>query len=340
MKKSLRQLMLVGLSATLLASVAAPVVVAQDDATEDTTEQVEEVEETEETDMTEEETVEEETTAEEDATEETDAQASEVQQGVDEALAVYESMFPQAAVEEIEVELDLEETVYTIFVRGFDDEDNDYELEAEWAEGEIKTQEYNEDGIVSDGDSEADQDGDQTDEADDSEAIDEDLLTDDSELPDDAEELEDSPLTEDVEVTDEAETEAAEETEAQTDEQDRLQLDLESLIDIDEASDIALEEAGSGEIDHWILSADTTEWWNLFGDEENDNPVWTLNVVNMDEDSEDVDLMDELEVQINAVSGDVLNQEDLEEETDATTEETEMTEEAADGETVEETTVE
>ncbi len=339
MKKSLRQLMLVGLSATLLAGIAAPAVYAQDDATEDTTEQVEEVEETEE--MMDEETVEEDTTAEEDTTmeDEMDAEASEVQQGVDEALEIYETEYPESVIEEIEVDLDLDEAVYTIFVRGFDVDNNDYELELEWADGEVREQQFNEGWFNFGGDNEESVGGPASDEV----VEDTGLVEETSE---EAEVVEDVETTEEVEVAEDAET-TGEAVEDQLDEeQARLVLDMENLLTIDEASDIALEEAGSGEIDNWHLSADTSEWWDLFGDEENENPVWTVNVVNMEEGTNDLmGAMNDLEIRIDAVTGEVLNQEDVDEQTEDTTEEAEMTEETTDvetevEETVEETTVE
>lgn len=321
MKKSLRQLLLVGLSATILAGVAAPAVFAQDDATEDTTEQVEEVEETEEVETTEKETEEDVTTEEET---EVAAEASEVQQGVEEALSIYETEYPESVIEEIEVDLDLDETIYTIFVRGFDVDNNDYELELEWADGEVREQQFNEGWFNFGGDSEvADSEG----ELPSTEQGGDNAVTEMAE-----EEIEDPENTEPVDPVETTETEEDVDTtedaavEEQLDEdQARLVLNVENLLTIDEVSEIALTEAGSGEIDHWNLSADTNEWWNLFGDEENENPVWTINVVNMDDNNEEIFDGDNVEIRIDAVTGEVINPEDIEEETTAETEEVETT---------------
>lgn len=337
MKKSLRQLMLVGLSATMLAGIVAPAVLAQDDATEDT---IEQMEETEEMEMTDEETVAEDADTEEttEATE-VDAEASEVQQGVDEALAIYEAEYPESVIEAIEVDLDLDEVVYTIMVRGFDVDNNDYELDLEWADGEVKEQQFNE-GWFNFGDGETESVGGPV-TNDEVEEIDVEETVEDAELVEDIDTTEETEMVEDADTTEDAPVE-----EQLDEEQARLVLDMENLLTIDEASDIALEEAGSGEIDHWHLSADTRAWWDLFGDEENENPVWVVNVVNMDEGTNDLmGAMNDLEVRIDAVTGEVLNQEDVDEQTDDTTEEAEMTEETTEmetevEETVEETTVE
>lgn len=60
-------------------------------------------------------------------------------------------------------------------------------------------------------------------------------------------------------------------------------LEVASSFAIDETSDISLEQVESGEINHWNLSVDTGEGKNLLEEEENDNSVWTIKPVSMDE---------------------------------------------------------
>lgn len=305
MKKSLRQMLLVGLSTTLLASVATPLVSAQDESTEESTEQVESTETEESAESSEE--------ASEETSEETEEAASEGQSGVEEALSIYEGEYPESVIEEIDVTLELDEEevpMYHIFVRGFDVDDNDYELELQWVEGEVREQQFNEGWLNT------------TDNA-------EDTTVDET-----AEEAAEGTAEETVEETEAATGETSEESFEE--DQERLILNLDELIDLDEASEIALAEAGSGEIEHWNLRADTTEWWNIFGDEENENPIWTIDLINVDGE-------ESVEVHVDALTGEVLNDEDVQEETeeatDETAEETSVEETVAD-ETVEETSAE
>lgn len=321
MKKSLRQMLLVGLSTTLLASVATPLVNAQDESTEESTEQVESVEETEATESSEEMT--EELEDAEDAT-------SEAQSGVDEALTIYEDEYPESVIEEIDVDLELNEEevpTYTIFVRGFDVDNNDYELELQWVEGEVREQQFNEGWLNT------------TDDAEET-AVDETAEEPAEETVEKTvEETVEAPAEESVEeteateaATDETSDETSEETseEAFDEDQERLILNLDELIDLDEASEIALAEAGSGEIEHWNLRADTTEWWDIFGDEENENPIWTIDLINVDGE-------ESVEVHVDALTGEVLNDEDVQEETEEASDETAETAEGSVEESVEET---
>lgn len=317
MKKSLRQWVLIGLSGMLIAGAAAPMVLAQDD-TEDQTEQVEETTEEE---MVEEEAPEEETTEDtEESSDMTKVEASEAQMGVEEAVAIFGGEYPDASIEEIDVELDTEEAVYTIVIQGFDNEDNDYELEVEWVDGEVREQQFNE-GFFNAGDGE-------------------DVETDNVGLIDTLEEPEDEPVeTEDtVEDTEQdVPAESVPETDENADdtvqdvpaesvpetddnneaaETERLALDLENLVTLDEATDTAIQEVGAGEAVSWNLTADTSEWWEFWDtDEENENPLWIIEV-------EDTESGESEEVRIDAVTGEILNLEDVEPIEEEMTEET------------------
>lgn len=281
MKKSLRQLVLVGLSATLLAGVAAPSILAQDDDASETTEQMEE--------STEEAT--------ETMTEEMASEASHAQAGVDEAIAIFQNEYPEAHIEEIDVELDreddvdmtddlddtdmdddvdeadmAEEVVYNITINGFDADDNDYELEIEWVNGEIREQGFDEGLFNSDDDDEA-------------------------ETTEDAEDVE------------------------------RRSLDLENLVTLDEATEIAIAEYGEGEITHWNLTIDDPDWFEFWA-EGYENPIWTIEIDSNEEGKDDE------EIRIDAVTGDIINLEDI------NTGEESMSEEVTEEEVTEEETTE
>lgn len=333
MKKSLRQLVLVGLSATLLAGVAAPVAIAQDDDASEPTEQVEDS--TEEGEETSEESTEEsteETTEDsaeetsEESTEETDesteatsteatedtteevaeVDASTTQQGVEQALEIFQNEYPDAEIEEIDVELDrednddeeaaeAEEVVYNITVNGFDADDNDFELEIEWVNGEIREQAFNE-GMFNSDDT------------------------------DTTETTEDTTATESTEETSDAVTDDA--TEESAEAQERRGLDLENVLTLDEAAEIALAEYGEGEITDWNLTVDNPDWYE-FWEDGYENPIWTIKVENTTDDERN----DE-EVRIDAVTGDIINLEDI--DTAESTEDSEGTESASEEETSEE----
>lgn len=346
MKKSLRQLVLVGLSATLLAGVTAPVALAQEDTSSDSTEQVEEStdeseetseESTEETsEETSEESVEEtdestETPAEETSTETTtdttgevaETEASLAQQGVEAAVEIFQNEYPDAEIEEIDVELDrqdsdeeateAEEDVYNITINGFDADDNDFELEIEWVNGEIREQAFNEGMFNSDG-------TDTTETTETTETMGETDATLDENAP--AETVEDTSLMEETSDTTEVVTDDAAE------DQERRGLDLEALLTLDEASEIALAEYGEGEITDWNLTVDNPDWYE-FWEEGYENPIWTLEVENTTDDERD----DE-EIRIDAVTGDIINLEDI--DTPASTEDSEGTQSASEEETSEE----
>ncbi|MGO4927513.1 PepSY domain-containing protein [Fundicoccus sp. Sow4_F4] len=328
MKKSLRQMVLVGLSTTLLASVAvAPVVWAQDDTSE-SSEQVEDPSEelpeesteessetsTEEsseenTDESSEESTEErseesveETT--ESTTEDTSTEVSEevaeieaslVQQGVEEALNIFQQEYPDAEIEEIDVELDRDdddadedeettetEDVYQITINGFDAEDNSFELEIEWVNGDIREQAFNE-GLFN------------TDASDSTDTTATDTET----------SVEEGTSESMSEESVEGDTLVDEETDDTNETQERRGLDLEVLISLDEAVEIATAEFGVGEITQWNLTVDDPDWYE-FWEDGYENPIWTIDIENnTEEDQEDS------EIRIDAVTGDIINLEDI-----------------------------
>ncbi|MGO4938982.1 PepSY domain-containing protein [Fundicoccus sp. Sow4_D5] len=326
MKKSLRQMVLVGLSTTLLASVAvAPVVWAQDDTSE-SSEQVEDPSEelpeesteessetsTEEsseenTDESSEESTEEsseesveETT--ESTTEDTSTEVSEevaeieaslVQQGVEETLNIFQQEYPDAEIEEIDVELDRDdadedeettetEDVYQITINGFDAEDNNFELEIEWVNGDIREQAFNE-GLFN------------TDASDSTDTTATDTET----------SVEEGTSESMSEESVEGDTSVDEETDATNENAERRGLDLEVLISLDEAVEIATAEYGEGEITNWNLTVDDPDWYE-FWEDGYENPIWTIDIENnTEEDQEDS------EIRIDAVTGDIINLEDI-----------------------------
>lgn len=350
MKKSLRQMVLIGLSTTLLASVAVtPVVWAQDDTSEsseqvdDSSEELPE-ESTEEstetsteessenaTDESTEESTEEsseeavedstESTSDEAATEETSAETSEevaeeaslVQQGVEEALNIFQQEYPDAEIEEIDVELDRndddddenEETtevedIYQITINGFDAEDNNFELEIEWVNGEIREQAFNEGLFNTDA-----SDTEETTATDSETSVEEDTTESMSEESVEGE----STLDEETEVTEET--------------KERRGLDLAALISLDEAVEIAKAEYGEGEITQWNLTVDDPDWYE-FWEDGYENPIWTIEI-----ESETDETKDDSDIRIDAVTGDIINLEDIKtnvseeslSETESTTEE-------------------
>lgn len=333
-------MVLVGLSATLLASIAVtPIVMGQDDTSdsselvEDSSEELPEEsgEETsdmsseestgEETDVSSEESVEEtsETTS-EDTTTETSTEVSEeeaateaslVQQGVEEALEIFRNEYPDAHIEEIDVELDREddtdegdevtetettemEAVYQITINGFDADDNDFELEIEWVNSEIREQAFNE-GLFN------------SDESDTMDTTDTTVVETDTTLEDTSTE---SMTEESVEMDttiNEAETDTTLDDSAEdaNETTDRRGLDLEALLTLDEAAEIAMAEYGEGEITNWNLTIDDPEWYEFWVDGY-ENPIWTIDIENTTDDDRD----DE-EIRIDAVTGDIINLEDI-----------------------------
>lgn len=324
-------MVLIGLSATLLASIAVtPIVMGQDDTSdsselvEDSSEELtdESGEETsdmsseestgEETDVSSEESIEEtsETTSEDTTTEmstevseeEVATEASLVQQGVEEALDIFRNEYPDAHIEEIDVELDREddtdeddevtetettemEAVYQITINGFDADDNDFELEIEWVNGEIREQAFNE-GLFN------------SDESDTMDTTDTTVVETDTTLEDTSTE---SMTEESVEMDTTSEEPAVDANETT----DRRGLDLEALLTLDEAAEIAMAEYGEGEITNWNLTIDDPDWYEFWVDGY-ENPIWTIDIENTIDDDRD----DE-EIRIDAVSGDIINLEDI-----------------------------
>lgn len=337
MKKSLRQMVLVGLSTSLLASVAvAPVVWAQDDASESTEQVGDSSEESSEestdesaetsTEESSEESTEEssegsmeessESTTEESVTEDASTETSEevaaveaslVQQGVEEAIAIFQEEYPDAEIEEIDVELDRDadddadadveateaEDVYQITISGFDAEDNDFELEIEWVNGAIREQAFNE-GMFN---------TDTTDSMDTTETTE----TTDTTAADTETSLEETSSESMSEESVEGDTSVVEETPATDEATERRGLDLEALITLDEAVEIATAEYGEGQITNWNLTVDDPEWYE-FWEDGYENPIWTIDIENENETDDD---KEDSEIRIDAVSGDIINLEDI-----------------------------
>ncbi|MGO3201732.1 MAG: hypothetical protein ACTIJU_05425 [Ruoffia tabacinasalis] len=320
MKKSLRQMLLVGLSASLLVSVA-PLAYAEDVSSEEETSEVVETTEEETSEVAEESAMEEEAA---------DVEASDVQMGLEEAVTMLEAEYPDAEIEEIDVAYDRDEQRYDITVNAFNAEE-DIELEVVWQDGEVTESGFNE-GLFGflDGDDAADEatnesasddmmDGDVADEADIVENEGEAELSDDSVV-------ESAPA--DESVTDDAEMDDAATQEATPSEEERPTLDMDSVITIDEATELALAEVENGEAVSWNLNADTSEFWDFLQSEEEqeDGPIWTVEV-------EEADAMMSEEVTIDALAGTVIDspaQEESEESAEDAADEAETTEETTD----------
>lgn len=198
MKKSLKKLVLIGMSGMMFSAVI-PTVYAQESSDESTTE---------------------ETTSEttDEATEE-----SELQAYLNEAAEMFLSEYPDAELEEIDIELRNDE--YKITIHGFDGS-NEYEVDFSVNPVEITDREEDND----------DDDNDDNDEA----------------------------------------------------------LILEDLISLDEASEIALEEAGGGTITDWNLDYDDGRFrWDIEIDD--------LAVGNSDDDDDD-----EFNIEIDATTGEII----------------------------------
>ncbi|WP_338487826.1 PepSY domain-containing protein [Ruoffia tabacinasalis] len=204
MKKSLKSFALLGISGLMLTAVA-PHVTAQDDSQEASTS--------------------EESVSSEESTESTDeaqTEESDLQVALNDAVALFQEEYPNAEIEELEVELRNEE--YRITIHGFED-NIEYEVDFSVAPVEITDRdEDNEDDNDNDGEA----------------------------------------------------------------------LVLEDLITIDEASEIALEEASEGTITDWDLDSDDGRVrWEIEID----------GVENPDQDDDD----NKLHIEIDAETGDILN---------------------------------
>lgn len=206
MKKSLKSFALLGISGLMLTAVA-PHVTAQDDSQEASTS---------------EESVSSEESSE--STDEAQTEESELQVAFNEAVALFQEEYPDAEIEEIEVELRNEE--YQITIHAFQD-NTEYEVDFSVDPVEITRAEEDDD-----------------------------------------------------------------------DDSDDEPLNLEELITIDEASEIALEEAGSGTITDWSLDSDDGKF------------RWEIEVEGAEgaaETNDDDDDDNKLHVEIDAETGDVLD---------------------------------
>lgn len=146
-----------------------------------------------------------------------DTEESELQATLNEAVAIFFETFPDAEIEEIDVDL-VGEDRYEIDIDGFD-ADNEYQLEFR---------------------------------------------------------------TDPLEVVDE---------DRDSDDDDEVALDLEALITIDEASEIALEEAGFGIITSWNLDHDDDEGFH-----------WDIEIEERESDRE-------ADIKINAENGEIIETE-------------------------------
>ncbi|MGO4942597.1 hypothetical protein ACTQ5R_08145 [Ruoffia tabacinasalis] len=307
MKKSLRQMLLVSLSASLLVSVA-PLAYAEEVSSEEETSEV--VEES-----AAEESVAEESVSEESTEEAADVEASDVQMGLEEAITMLESEYPDAEVEEIDVEYNRDEQLYNITVNAFNAEE-DIELEVVWQDGEVTESGFNE-GLFDflDGDDAAE---DATSESVESDTVEEDVA-DEADIVENEESAE---LSDDSIVEDAAEDESATSEEAPT-EEERPTLDMESVITIDAATELALGEVENGEAIHWNLKADASDFWDFLQPEEDqeEGPIWTVEV-------EEPEAMMSEEVVIDAIAGSVIESPEQEESEESAEESADEAEES------------
>lgn len=287
MKKSLRQMLLVSLSASLLVSVA-PLAYAEEVSSEEETSEVVE------------ESAAEESVAEESTEEAADVEASDVQMGLEEAISMLEAEYPDAEVEEVDVEYNRDEQLYNITVNAFNAEE-DIELEVVWQDGEVAESGFNE-GLFDflDGDDAAEEAT--------SESVESDPV--EGEVADEADIVEnesEAELSDDSIVEDAAEDESATSEEAPT-EEERPTLDMESVITIDAATELALGEVENGEAIHWNLKADASDFWDFLQPEEDqeEGPIWTVEV-------EEPEAMMSEEVVIDALAGSVIESPEQEE---------------------------
>lgn len=316
MKKSLKQLVLVGLSTALIVSVA-PVSYAEESvADEEVSEVVEDPAEEASEEVSEE--VSEEAT--ETTTDEAEVEASEAQLAMEEAIRLIEEEYPEAEIEEVDISYDQDENHYEVEVHAFTAEE-DLEFELLWQEGAVVESGFDQGWFP-------DLDGDT--EVVDEEAIEdpstdtvidpatspetnpttEPEITDPTTDPTTGEDLDDAATEE---VAEEAATDTTETTDPATDaeapaEEERASLDLESLLTLDEASELALGEV-EGTITEWNLTADTSDFWDFLTpeDESDEGPVWTIEV-------EATDAMMSDEVRIDATTGDIIDTPDEEAE--------------------------
>ena len=302
MKKSLRQMLLVSLSASLLVSVA-PLAYAEEVSSEEETSEVVE------------ESAAEESVAEESTEEAADVEASDVQMGLEEAITMLEAEYPDAEVEEIDVEYNRDEQLYNITVNAFNAEE-DIELEVVWQDGEVTESGFNE-GLFGflDGDDAAEE---ATSESAESDTVEEDVA-DEADIVENEESAE---LSDDSIVEDAAEDESATSEEAPT-EEERPTLDMESVITIDAATELALGEVENGEAIHWNLKADASEFWDFLQAEEDqeEGPIWTVEV-------EEPEAMMSEEVVIDALAGSVIESPEQEESEESAEESVDEAEES------------
>ncbi len=202
MKKSLKSFALLGMAGLMLTAVA-PHVSAQDDSQEASTS--------------------EESVSSEESTESTDeaqTEESDLQVALNDAVALFQEEYPNAEIEELEVELRNDN--YQITIHGFED---NIEYDIEFSVDPVEITERDEDN---------------------------------------------------------------------EDDNDDDALVLEDLITIDEASEIALEEAGEGTITDWDLDSD-------------DGRIrWELEIADVQNPNEDDD-DDKLHIEIDAETGEILN---------------------------------
>ena len=302
MKKSLRQMLLVSLSASLLVSVA-PLAYAEEVSSEEETSEVVE------------ESAAEESVAEESTEEAADVEASDVQMGLEEAITMLEAEYPDAEVEEVDVEYNRDEQLYNITVNAFNAEE-DIELEVVWQDGEVTESGFNE-GLFGflDGDDAAEE---ATSESAESDTVEEDVA-DEADIVENEESAE---LSDDSIVEDAAEDESATSEEAPT-EEERPTLDMESVITIDAATELALGEVENGEAIHWNLKADASEFWDFLQAEEDqeEGPIWTVEV-------EEPEAMMSEEVVIDALAGSVIESPEQEESEESAEESVDEAEES------------
>ncbi|MBA5729222.1 hypothetical protein HW423_05430 [Aerococcaceae bacterium INB8] len=307
MKKSLRQMLLVGLSASLLVSVA-PLAYAEEVSSEEETSEV--VEES-----AAEESVAEESVSEESTEEAADVEASDVQMGLEEAITMLESEYPDAEVEEIDVEYNRDEQLYNITVNAFNAEE-DIELEVVWQDGEVTESGFN--GGLFDS-----VDGDNASDEATSDVADEDVM--DGDVSDEADIVEnesEAELSDDSIVEDASDDEAVNSEEEPT-EEERPTLDMDSVITIDEATELALGEVENGEAIHWNLKADASDFWDFLQPEEDqeEGPIWTVEV-------EEPEAMMSEEVVIDALAGSIIESPEQEESEESTEESADEAEES------------
>lgn len=223
-----------------------------------------------------------------------EAEVSAAQAGVDAAVKQIKADYPEAAFDKIDVVYDREEDLYEITVEAFTAEEN-VTYEVVWQNGSAVESGYDQ-NLFNTGGGEA-QDAEEA-ASEEEEAVSAESV---AESTEEAAETDASVTEADVA---EAEADAAA-ADAVADSDERPALDLDKLVSLDEATATALETAPESQAIRWTLVADATDFWDNFQAEENveRGPVWTVEL------GGEADTDPTAEVNINAVTGEVIESE-------------------------------